>query len=60
MVTAIPEANLPVPPCMRGARWSAVGALIQILADAFIAVAFCDEAVRVPMFTTGILRQYII
>ncbi|XP_045448259.1 uncharacterized protein LOC123656637 [Melitaea cinxia] len=55
VVTAIPEANLPIPPSMRGARWSAVGALIQILADAFIAVAFCDEAVRVPMIITGIL-----
>ncbi|XP_050351230.1 uncharacterized protein LOC126773992 [Nymphalis io] len=55
VVTAIPEANLPTPPCMRGARWSAIGALIQVLANAFIAVAFCDEAVRLPMLITGVL-----
>ncbi|XP_045772867.1 uncharacterized protein LOC123872575 isoform X2 [Maniola jurtina] len=54
VVTAIPVASLPTPPCMRGARWSAVGAVFQVLADAFIAVAFCKETLRVPMFATGI------
>ncbi|CAH2232845.1 jg16606 [Pararge aegeria aegeria] len=54
VVTAIPVASLPTPPCMRGARWSAVGAFVQIFANACIAVAFCNETLRVPMFSTGI------
>ncbi|XP_028171252.1 uncharacterized protein LOC114360683 isoform X2 [Ostrinia furnacalis] len=54
VVTAVPEASMPTPPSVRGARWSAVGAVVQVLADAFIATAFCNEAIRVPMFATGI------
>lgn len=53
-MTATPEASAPIPPCVRGARWSAVGAGAQIVADAFIAVAFCKETLRVPMFATGL------
>ncbi|XP_049873847.1 uncharacterized protein LOC126372224 isoform X2 [Pectinophora gossypiella] len=54
VVTAMPEASTPAPPCVRGARWAAVGAVVQVIADALIAVAFCNEAIRVPMFATGI------
>lgn len=54
VVTSIPEPSAPSPPCVRGARLSAVGAVIQVIADAFIAVAFCNETIRVPMFATGI------
>ncbi|KAG6443731.1 uncharacterized protein LOC115456082 [Manduca sexta] len=54
VVTSIPEASAPSPPCVRGARWSAAGALIQVLADAFIAAAFFNEHIRLPMFVTGI------
>lgn len=56
-MTATPEASAPIPPCVRGARWSAIGAVAQILGDAFIAVAFCKETLRVPMFATGIPRK---
>ncbi|CAH2048605.1 unnamed protein product, partial [Iphiclides podalirius] len=54
VVTAVPEANTPAPPCIRGARWSAAGAIVQVVANAFLAVAFCNEALRLPMFLTGI------
>ncbi|XP_052741360.1 uncharacterized protein LOC112044469 [Bicyclus anynana] len=54
VVTAIPVASLPTPPSLSGARWSAVGAMVQIFADAFIAYGFCNEDLRVPMFATGI------
>lgn len=53
-MTATPEASAPIPPSVRGARWSAVGTGAQLVADAFIAVAFCKETLRVPMFATGI------
>ncbi|XP_068633616.1 high affinity cationic amino acid transporter 1 [Battus philenor] len=54
VVTAIPEANTPAPPCVSGARWAAAGAVIQVVANGMIAVAFCNEALRLPMFLTGI------
>ncbi|XP_026327416.1 uncharacterized protein LOC113235744 [Hyposmocoma kahamanoa] len=54
VVTARPEASAPIPPCVRGARWSAAGAATQLLADALIAVAFCKETLRVPLFATCI------
>ncbi|XP_013165156.1 PREDICTED: uncharacterized protein LOC106116002 isoform X1 [Papilio xuthus] len=54
VVTAIPEASSPPPPCIRGARWAAAGAAVQVLANAFLATAFCNEALRLPMFLTGI------
>ncbi|CAG4982975.1 unnamed protein product [Parnassius apollo] len=54
VVTAIPEASTPAPPSIRGARWSAAGAIVQVVANGFIAVAFCNEALRLPMFLTGI------
>jgi hypothetical protein len=57
VVTAVPEARTPSPPCLRGARWAAAGAVIQIIADALLAIAFCNEVVRVPMFATGIPRK---
>lgn len=56
VVTSIPEASVPSPPCVRGARWAAVGAVTQVVADAFVATAFCNEAIRVPMFASGIPR----
>ncbi|VVC89331.1 unnamed protein product [Leptidea sinapis] len=37
VVTAIPESSIPVPPNVRGAMWSAIGAGVQIVADALIA-----------------------
>ncbi|KAI5644289.1 hypothetical protein NE865_03658 [Phthorimaea operculella] len=54
VVTAMPEASAPAPPCVRGSRWAAVGAVIQVTADALIAVAFCIEHIRVPMLATGV------
>ncbi|XP_012551049.1 uncharacterized protein LOC114252688 [Bombyx mandarina] len=54
VVTSIPEASAPSPPCARGARWSAAGALIQIVADAFLAAGFCSQDIRLPMFATGL------
>ncbi|CAK1580232.1 unnamed protein product [Parnassius mnemosyne] len=54
VVTAIPEASTPAPPSIRGARWSAAGAIVQVVATGFIAVAFCNDALRLPMFLTGI------
>ncbi|XP_063364236.1 uncharacterized protein LOC134652931 [Cydia amplana] len=54
VVTSLPEASAPIPPCVRGARWSAVGAIVQVIAAALIAVAFCNEHIRLPMFTAGI------
>ncbi|XP_075977876.1 torn and diminished rhabdomeres [Anticarsia gemmatalis] len=54
VVTSVPESSAPSPPCVRGARWSAAGAVLQVIADALIAVAFCNEAIRLPMFATGI------
>ncbi|XP_041979631.1 uncharacterized protein LOC121733439 [Aricia agestis] len=59
VVTAIPEANAPILPCVKGARWSAVGALIQVLADAFIAAGFCKDELRMPMFSVGIPLWFI-
>lgn len=57
VVTSVPESSAPSPPYVRGARWAAVGALVQLVADALIAVAFCNEAIRLPMFATGIPRK---
>lgn len=54
VVTSIPEASAPSPPCVRGARWAAVGAVVQIIADTMIAVAFFSENMRIPMSATGI------
>ncbi|XP_072949178.1 uncharacterized protein tadr [Epargyreus clarus] len=54
VVTAIPEASAPAPPCVRGARSAAAGAAVQIAANALLAVAFCNEAIRVYMLVTGI------
>ncbi|XP_060803169.1 cationic amino acid transporter 3 isoform X3 [Amyelois transitella] len=54
VVTAPPEAKTPAPPCVRGARWAAAGAAVQVLADAILAVAFCNETIRAYMFATGI------
>ncbi|KAJ0176658.1 hypothetical protein K1T71_007837 [Dendrolimus kikuchii] len=54
VVTSLPEASAPSPPRVRGARWSASGAVIQVIADALLAVAFCNEHIRLPMFATGI------
>ncbi|CAH0398376.1 unnamed protein product [Chilo suppressalis] len=54
VVTATPEASTPSPPSVRGARWAAAGALIQVIANILIAVAFCIDTIKVPMFATGI------
>lgn len=54
VVTSIPEASTPSPPRVRGARWSAVGASAQVIADGLLAAAFCNEHIRVPMFSVGI------
>lgn len=57
MVTSTPEASAPSPPSVRGSRWAAAGAIIQVIADILIAAAFCNEAIRVPMFATAIPRK---
>ncbi|CAH0585760.1 unnamed protein product [Chrysodeixis includens] len=54
VVTSVPESTAPSPPSVRGARWAAAGSFIQLVADALIAVAFCNETLRLPMFATGI------
>ncbi|XP_022813916.1 uncharacterized protein LOC111347795 [Spodoptera litura] len=54
VVTSVPESSTPSPPCVRGSRWSAAGAGVQLVADAIIAVAFCNETIRLPMFAIGI------
>ncbi|CAH0691821.1 unnamed protein product [Spodoptera exigua] len=54
VVTSVPESSTPSPPCVRGSRWSAAGAVVQLVADAIIAVAFCNETIRLPMFAIGI------
>lgn len=54
VVTATPEASVPIPPSVRGYRFAAIGATVQVVADALIAAAFCSEKIRVPMFAVGI------
>ncbi|CAG9561968.1 unnamed protein product [Danaus chrysippus] len=54
VVTAIPEATVPTPPCIRGAKWSAVGAAVQVISDALIAIGSCKENLRIPMFAIGV------
>ncbi|OWR52232.1 hypothetical protein KGM_211255 [Danaus plexippus plexippus] len=54
VVTAIPEATVPTPPCVRGAKWSAVGAAIQVTSDALIAIGSCKDNLRIPMFAIGV------
>ncbi|XP_031766172.1 uncharacterized protein LOC113520667 isoform X1 [Galleria mellonella] len=54
VITATPEASTPSPPSVRGAQWSGAGAAAQLVADAFIAVAFFNETIRIYMFATGI------
>ncbi|XP_061383804.1 uncharacterized protein LOC116770190 [Danaus plexippus] len=54
VVTAIPEATVPTPPCVRGAKWSAVGAAIQVTSDALIAIGSCKDNLRLPMFAIGV------
>ncbi|KAG7308683.1 hypothetical protein JYU34_005905 [Plutella xylostella] len=54
VVTATPEANAPKPPSVRGSRIATAGAILQLIAGALIAVAFCVEKIRIPMFGAGI------
>ncbi|KAL4713971.1 hypothetical protein ACJJTC_005602 [Scirpophaga incertulas] len=54
VVTAIPESSAPIPPCVRGARWAAAGAVMQVVADGLIAAAFYNDTIRVTMFAAGI------
>ncbi|XP_059048525.1 uncharacterized protein LOC131843793 [Achroia grisella] len=54
VITATPEASTPSSPSVRGAQWSGAGAAIQLVANAFIAVAFFNETIRIYMFGTGI------
>ncbi|KAM3965399.1 torn and diminished rhabdomeres [Aphomia sociella] len=54
VITATPEATTPSPPSVRGAKWSGAGAVVLLMADTFIAVAFFNETIRIYMFATGI------
>ncbi|XP_045498578.1 uncharacterized protein LOC123696457 isoform X2 [Colias croceus] len=54
VVTSIPESSIPAPPSVHGVRWAVIGAVVQLIADGFIAVAFCSEKFRTPMFSAGI------
>ncbi|CAG9786708.1 unnamed protein product [Diatraea saccharalis] len=60
VVTATPESSTPSPPSVRGARWAATGAIVQVTANILIAIAFCNDAIRVPMFATGIPGEWYI
>ncbi|XP_053609860.1 uncharacterized protein tadr isoform X2 [Plodia interpunctella] len=54
VVTAPPEAKAPALPSVRGCRWSAAGVAVQLVAGVLIAVALCNDDIKVYLFSTGI------